>query len=257
MLAPERHEAILRILRERGRVHSTELSQELGVSEDTVRRDLARLASEGQLVRTHGGAVPRSTTKLEFQARSQEKLTEKAHLGRAAAPLIRGGQVVYFDAGSTVLAAARALPPDLAFTAVTHSIPAALALADFPRVDVILVGGRLLGRSLATVGVEAADACRRIHADLCLVGVAALDPESGITEPSYDESLVKRALIESASKVVVIATAAKLGSASPFLVAPASALDVLITEASAPKALLEAFRAQGIEVIAGDAASAG
>ncbi len=255
MLALQRHEAILALLRERGRVHSAELSQHLGVSEDTVRRDLAALADEGHLVRTHGGAVPRSTTKLEFHARSRERPVEKAALARHAATLIQPDHVVFFDAGSTILAVARAVPADVAFTAVTHSLPTAIALSDLPSVEVILLGGRILKRGLATVGVESVETCKRIHADLALIGIAALDPEGGITDPSYEESLVKRAVIENASKVVVVSTADKLGSACPFQVAPTGSIDVLATEAAVPVATLESYRALGIEVVAVDTAS--
>lgn len=252
MLAPQRQETILALLRERGRVYSAELSQRLGVSEDTVRRDLAALAEEGHLVRTHGGAVPRSTTKLEFHARSREHPAEKAALARHAAALVQPNQVVFFDAGSTILAVARAIPANVAFTAVTHSLPAAIALSDLPSVEVILLGGRILKRSLATVGVESVETCRRVHADLSFIGIAALDPEGGITDPSYEESLVKRAVIENASKVVVVSTADKLGSACPFLVASTASIDLLVTESAVPAATLETYRVQGLEVVAID-----
>ncbi len=255
MLAPQRHQTILRLLRERGRVYSTELSEILGVSEDTIRRDLGALAGEGELMRTHGGAVPRSATKLEFNARSREHLPEKERLARRAATLVQPNQVVFFDAGSTVLAIASALPSDLPFTAVTHSLPAAVALADLPHVEVIVLGGRLLKRGLATVGAESVEHCRRIHPDVCFMGLAALDIESGMTDPSYEESLVKRTIIENASKVVVISTADKIGSACPFTVVPTTAIDVLITEASLPTAMQDGFAHLGLEVIAVDTTS--
>lgn len=249
MLAPERHDRILRLLNECGRVVSAELSRVLAVSEDTVRRDLALLAGEGLLVRTHGGAVPRSTTKLEFHARSEERKLEKAAVAARAAEFIHEGQVVYFDAGSTVLAVAQSIPTDLKFTAVTHSVVAAVALAELPGAEVLLLGGRVMKRGLATVGAETVEACRRVHADVCFLGVCALDVESGITDPDYDESQVKRAIIETASKTVAVATADKLGNASPFLVAPVSAIDVIVTEAAVPASVLEGLRGAGLEVL--------
>lgn len=249
MLAPERHETILTLLREKGRVYSAELGRQLAVSEDTIRRDLAALADEGLLMRTHGGAVLRSTTKLEFHARSQERKVEKARLARRAASFVHPGQVVLFDAGSTVLAVVQALPRDLQFTAVTHSVAAAAALADLPGADVILLGGRLMKRGLNTVGAEAIDACRRVRADLCFLGVATMDSDGGITDPDYDEGLMKRTLLEVAAKTIVVATADKLGSACPFAVAPAAAVDVLVTEDSAPAAVLDGLRAAGVEVV--------
>ena len=249
MLAPERHEAILTHLRTQGRVYSAELGKLLGVSEDTIRRDLAALAGEGLLVRTHGGAVPRSTTKLEFHARSQECRAEKARLAQRAAALVQPGQVVLFDAGSTLLAVAQALPRELKFTAVTHSVVAAVALADLPEADVIVLGGRIAKRRLETNSPDTVDACRRLHADLCFLGVAALASEGGITDPDYDGALMKRTLLESAARTVVVATAAKLGSACPFTVAPVSAIDVLVTEASAPAAVVEGLRRAGVEVL--------
>lgn len=249
MLAPQRHDAILALLQQKGRVYSVELSRALEVSEDTVRRDLAVLANEGLLVRTHGGAVPRSTIKLEFHARSQDHKTEKAMLAQRAAELVQAGQVVFFDAGSTVLAVAQHLPRDLPFTAVTHNVAAAVSLADLAGAEVILLGGRMLKRGLATFGAETVEACRRVHTDLCFLGVAAMDVETGITDPNFDESLVKRAILDNASKSVVVATADKLGNACPFLVAPATAVDVLVTEAAAPAAVVQALRAAGVEVV--------
>lgn len=249
MLAPERHDAILAQLRANGRVYSAELGKRLGVSEDTIRRDLAAMAGDGLLVRTHGGAVPRSTTKLEFHARSQEHKNEKTRIARRAAEYVQAGQVVFFDAGSTVLAVAQNLPRDLRFTAVTHNVAAAVALADLTEAEVILLGGRMTKRGLATVGAETVEACRRVHADLCFLGVAALDAEGGITDPNYDESLVKRALLDTAAKTVVVATADKLGNASPFVVAEAAAIDVLLTEAGAPAAVLDGLRSAGVEVV--------
>lgn len=248
MLQEERLEEIRKKLHEDGRVLSAEVARWLEVSEDTVRRDLAELASRGQLRRVHGGAVPVSTTDPDIRVRSQEHTVEKQWIGAAAARMIRSGQLIFMDAGSTLLELARHLPRDYRGTVVTHSTATAGALAEFPNVEVLLIGGRLLKASLTAVGAEAVAGYQRIRADLCFLGISAIHAEVGLTNLDYEESLVKRAMVGNASRTVLLATADKIGVAANYEVCPASAIDHLITDQDAPAKALDALRALGLSV---------
>jgi DeoR/GlpR family transcriptional regulator of sugar metabolism len=248
MLTTDRHQQIIDVLRAKGSARCGELSRLLGVSEDTVRRDLQALSEAGFLVKVHGGAVPRSTTKIEYAERSLERRQEKRLVAARAVAELKPRQVVFFDAGTTVLEAARALPRGLALTAITHSPVTAATLAELPEVEVILIGGRMRRAGLLAVGPETVDGYRRVRADICLLGICAVHVESGITDPSYDETLVKQAMIAAASELVVLGTGDKLGNASSFTVASSDSIDKLITDASAPASVLTEFSQRGIQV---------
>jgi DeoR/GlpR family transcriptional regulator of sugar metabolism len=144
---------------------------------------------------------------------------------------------------------ARQLPPDLRATIVTNSPPIAVALADHPLVEVHVVGGRLNKDALAAVGVAAVEALHGIHADICILGVAGLHPEAGITVLDLEESYVKRAMMAGAGDVVAVAAADKLGTAVPYSVGPLAALTHLVTERAVPEATLAPYRALGLTVV--------
>lgn len=248
MLTEERHRRILDHLRVQGRVLSSDLARELEVSPDTIRRDLRELDEAGLLRRVHGGALPRRGDTDPLPVRARRAPEAKAKVARRAAATVSDGQVVMFDGGTTTLEVARALPERLHATVVTNSLPIALELADRPRIEVLVVGGRLRDRSLVTVGAVAAEALGAIRADLLFLGVCGLHPEIGITVEDAEEREGKRAMIAGAADVVALADHEKLGTALPFVVAPLSAVTTLVTDAAA-EASLAPYRALGIEVI--------
>ncbi len=245
----ERKRHILDRLRAEGRLVAAELAEAFGTSEDTVRRDLRDLAAAGLIRRFHGGALPASPGVGSFASRSQRSPEAKAALAAKAAALLREGQTVLFDGGSTTLAVARALPAGLAITAVTPSPAIALALADHPRAEIILIGGRLDKASQATCGAAAYEAVRALHADLCLLGVCGLDAEVGVTASDYEEARLKRAMVENSDAVVAVVTADKLGTAAPHVVGPITLLNKLLTERSASDLVCAAIAGHGIAVV--------
>ena len=251
MLSAERKQAILERAGQEGRVVASELSREFGVSEDTIRRDLRELAADGLLHRVHGGALPlpRPPVSLSYASRAAQAPEAKAAIARAAARLVRPGQLVAIDGGTTPLEVAQHLPVELRLTVVTHSLPVLSALALRPNIEVIAVGGTVLGEALVTVGSVAVDAYRSMRPDVCFFGVAGIDVEAGVTALNLEEALVKRAMIERAAQVVAVAAADKLGTAGAFTVAPVSRVTHLVTDHSAPAEVLERFRAAGLEVI--------
>src|ERR671930_614415 len=164
------------------------------------------------------------------------------------AKLVRSGQVIFLDAGTTALEVARALPPELEATIVTNSPPAASALADHPSAEVILLGGQLRKDAIAAAGAATVEAIERIQADVCILGVCSLHPEIGISVLDLEESYVKRAMIDHAAEVVAVTASDKLGSAGPYVVGPLDQLTHLVTDSTVSDELLEPFRALGIEV---------
>ncbi len=248
MLAAERRQFVLSILGRDGKVSSGELSRQLGVSEDTVRRDLRELAEAGLLQRVHGGALPLTPVSPSYEVRQGIEPEVKAVLGRAAAGLVRPGMVVIIDAGTTALAVAEHLAPDLRATVITNSPPVAAALATRSAVEVVLLGGRLLKPAVATVGSTVTDVLRRVRADLCFLGVCALHT-TGIGALDWEEAQVKQAMIANSAEVVALVPADRLGTTAPYLVAPVRELTHLVTEAPVPAERLVVYEAEGVEII--------
>jgi DeoR/GlpR family transcriptional regulator of sugar metabolism len=236
VLTEGRKRAILDRLERDGQVSSAVLARDIGVSEDTIRRDLRDLAEQGRLQRVHGGALPASPAVADFAGRMELNPDAKAVIGRAAAAMVRPGQVVLIDGGTTAAQVARHLPRDLAATVVTHSPSTALELVDHPRVEVLLLGGRLFKHSVVAVGAETAESLRQINADLCFLGVTGVHSEAGLTTANAEEAAIKRLLIERAAETWVLASSEKLGAASPFVIASLAEVAGLIVERDAPDA---------------------
>jgi DeoR/GlpR family transcriptional regulator of sugar metabolism len=246
MLTQERKAHLLDRLHRDGRVIAKDVSRALGLSEDTIRRDLRELASEGLLQRVHGGALPASPAMADFARRQDVAVEGKAAVGKAAARMVRSGQVVFLDGGTTAVQLARHLPRELEATIVTHSPSIAVELVEHPRIMVELIGGRLFKHSIVTVGAAAIEAIGRVRADLYFMGVTGVHPEVGLTTGDAEEAAVKRALSRQAAETVVLASREKLGAASPYLVVPLAEVDVLVVEADPPDSVTSACRQLGV-----------
>ncbi len=229
MLKEERQQNILNILRQNGKVVATELSHELGVSEDTIRRDLDELAQKGSLQRVHGGGLPHSPASTDYRMRMEQNTAVKSAIAAAAVKHLTPGQVIFLDGGTTNLQAARLIPAEFVGTLVTNSPAIAAALCCLPQAEVICVGGRLDKTDQVVTGAVAEGFVRSLQLDVLLLGVCSLHPQAGITVPNLEEASLKRALIERANRVIALASADKLGTAAAFQVAPLDSLDVLIT----------------------------
>ncbi|TPG78252.1 DeoR/GlpR family DNA-binding transcription regulator [Pseudomonas arsenicoxydans] len=249
-----RRQKILLILERDGKVMASELSQHFAVSEDTIRRDLSELASAGLVQRVHGGALPRpKDTGKDFFTRVGETDEVKTRLAQLAARRVQDGQIVLFDSGSTTLQIARSLPADIAITAITASPMIAIALADYKGIKVILAGGQLNPATMSASGQETLRLIEGIKADLLFTGVCAIHPDVGISSLHFDEVPVKQAMLDSASHVVAVTMADKLGAVEPFVVAPCNRIHTLITEQHMAPGNVEDYQRWGIEVIQVDA----
>jgi DeoR/GlpR family transcriptional regulator of sugar metabolism len=249
VLTDERRSLILDRLRTQGRVLAADLTAELDVSADTIRRDLRELDDAGLLRRVHGGALPRHGDASPFASRERRAPEAKASIARRAAETVREDQVVVLDGGTTTLELARALPDDLRASVITTSPPIALALAAHPGLEVTVVGGTLRPDALVTVGATAVEALRMIRADVVFLGVCGLHPEIGVTTEDLEERHVKAAMIAGAAEVVALADHDKLGTAMPVVVAPITAVTHLVTDADVDDGALAPYLALGIEVL--------
>ncbi|MEV6625359.1 DeoR/GlpR family DNA-binding transcription regulator [Amycolatopsis sp. NPDC051106] len=231
MLVGERRDLLLARLAADGKVLAKDVAAELGVSEDSIRRDLRDLAAAGLCQRVYGGALPVSPAVADYASRTAIAVEGKDRVAAIAAGLVRPGSTVILDGGTTTLAVARALPKDLEATVVTHSPTVAVALLDHPGIEVFLLGGRLFRHSAVTCGAAAAEAAQAISADVFLLGVTGVHPDAGLTTGDAEEAAMKRALARRAADTYVLASAEKLGAASRFTVLPFADIAGVITDA--------------------------
>jgi DeoR/GlpR family transcriptional regulator of sugar metabolism len=248
MLAVERRDLLLARLQAGGTLVAKQLAAELGLSEDSIRRDLRELAAAGLCQKVYGGAVPVSPAVADYAARAAVEPASKRAVAARAATLIRPGSVAILDGGTTTLAVAGALPAELECTVITHSPTVAVALLGHPRVEVILLGGRLFTHSAVTCGAAAVEAAMAVTADLFLLGVTGVHPVHGLTTGDLDEAAMKRALAGRAAETYVLASADKLGAASRYPVLPLAEVAAVVTD-GAPNATCRELASGGITIL--------
>jgi DeoR/GlpR family transcriptional regulator of sugar metabolism len=249
VLTTERKTHILNLLKLDGRVVAKEMSAALGISEDTIRRDLRELAAEGMLQRVHGGALPASRAVASLKARKSVSPDDKAAIAVKAAGMIKHGQTVFLDGGTTAIAVARALPHDLKATVVTHSPDIASALVDNPWVDIELIGGRIYKHSNVAVGAVALEGINRMRCDIYFMGVTGIHAEHGLTTGDREEAAIKRAISRRAAETIVLASREKIGAVSAYDVASLAEIDGMIVERKCPVGELEPLAERGLSII--------
>jgi DeoR/GlpR family transcriptional regulator of sugar metabolism len=249
MLAAERRDHLLGLLAREGKIVAKDVAADLGISEDSVRRDLRDLAAEGLCQRVYGGALPVSPAVADYAARKTVTPDGKREVAAVAAALVRPGSALILDGGTTALAVARALPPTLVCTVITHSPTIAAALLEHPQVEVFLLGGRLFKHSAVACGAAAVEAAQNVSADLCLLGVTGVHPEAGLTTGDAEEAAMKRALAARAADTYILASSEKIGTASRFRVLPLEEISGLITDADPHQAVVEQLTARGVEIL--------
>ncbi|MFJ8883670.1 DeoR/GlpR family DNA-binding transcription regulator [Streptomyces sp. NPDC102402] len=250
MLAAERRDHLLGLLAREGKIVAKDVAADLRISEDSVRRDLRDLASEGLCQRVYGGALPASPAVVNYQARQTVAPDGKRKVARAAAGLVRPGGALILDGGTTALAVVHALPQDLACTVITHSPTIATALLDHPQAEVFLLGGRIFKHSAVACGAAAVEAAQNVSADLCLLGVTGVHPDAGLTTGDAEEAAMKRALAARAADTYVLASSEKIGTASRFRVLPWEEISGLITDAGPGDPVIEQLTGRGVEILA-------
>ncbi|WP_339803788.1 DeoR/GlpR family DNA-binding transcription regulator [Paenibacillus sp. FSL R5-0744] len=249
MLKADRQAYILKKVETEGRVVVQELTQELNVTEDTIRKDLQSLSKLGLLKRIHGGAHSLINDMKDFNSRVEFNSQTKADLAKRACTLIENAKVIFIDGGSTNLKVAENIPEYFDGRIITNSPSIALSLCRLSKASVTLLGGDLDKKNQVLFGAATLRAIQQIHLDLTILGVSTLDSKVGITVPSYEESIIKNQLFEQSSMVIAIATKEKLEKISTFFVAKVSALDYLITEGTVDNKIVDTYNKLGVNVI--------
>lgn len=247
-----RHQAITDILQSEGNVHVAEMAERLGVSAVTVRADLDFLESQQMLRRTRGGAVPMRPRRFEMplELTSQTNADAKKRIGRAGAEMVRSGDTVIIDVGSTTTELAKALARDLTdVVVVTNALNIALALETHPGITVVVTGGTLRPLQHSLVAPFASLLLREVNADIAFIGCNGVDPEKGFTNTNLDEAEVKHSMIAAARRVIFLTDHSKLMNVATARVAPLDRADVLVTDDGASPDAVRRLRKAGIEVV--------
>lgn len=241
LLPDERQRLILEKLHANGRVLAADLALEFNTSEHTIRRHLRDLADAGHCKRVYGGALLLSPAGQSASTRMREAVDRKTRLAVAAASIVRPGQIVLLDAGSTNAAIAQALPDDANLTVLTNSPQACLHLLDRTGFEIVLIGGHVGAQGGGSLGATALLQIQQVKADLCFLGACAVDVTEGIAGFDAEDAELKRAMVRSSGQIAVAVTSEKLMTAAPFFVAPASAVEHLIVEPDVPAERLSAL----------------
>ncbi|MBZ5700403.1 MAG: DeoR/GlpR family DNA-binding transcription regulator [Acidobacteriia bacterium] len=250
MLNEERRRAILDILNREGRLLVSELARKFKTSQVTIRKDLDVLHGQGLVHRSHGGALPAREGALEDPTlREKEKLhrKEKLRIAEAATAMVKEGQVVILDSGTTTTAIARALRNFRKLTIVTNAVNIAAELAG-TEVEVILTGGTLRKNSFSLVGPMAEETLRHLNADILFLGVDGIDVHYGLSTPNLLEAKVNRMMVEGAKRTVAVCDSSKFGRRSLSHIVPLSAIHGVITDRGIPKTDLKALKKARIEM---------
>ncbi|MGK6352880.1 DeoR/GlpR family DNA-binding transcription regulator [Parapedobacter sp. DT-150] len=249
MRKDKRHAIILREVDLHNKVLSVDLSEQLNVSDDTIRRDIKELASEGKLIRIHGGAVGKSFV-TPFNADNVVYAADaKARIAHKALSLIKNSMVILTEGGTTMLELAKVIPANLKATFITISPQVAITLAQHESLDVISIGGKLLKNANLHVGASVVNQLAGLKADLCILGANAFSSEEGLTDLDWEVVQVKKALIRSAKKVAVISISEKLNTVKWLNICSASQVSYLITELDPTDPLLSHYTQKNITVL--------
>ena len=229
MLKEERQTYILHQINLHNKVLSSSLSEQLQVSEDTIRRDLADLAQDNKIIKVHGGALSNSFH-TGVSSTDVYAIEKKRIIAQKAVTLIKDGMFIFTSGGTTIVELAKILPPELQATFITVSIAAAFEFANHPNIEVIMIGDKLSKNAKITVGAEAILKIQQIKADICFLGINALDIAHGLTDNDWDVVQIKRAMIKSAKKVVALSISEKIDTHEQLIICPAEDIQILVTE---------------------------
>ena len=250
MLNEERRRAILELVNQDGRVLVKELAEKFGTSQITIRKDLELLNSNGQVHRTHGGALTvESGALVDPTLREKEKLhrKEKLRIAEAAARMVQEGESVLLDSGTTTTAVARALRDFRHLTVITNAVNIAAVLSG-TQVEVILTGGIVRKNSFSLVGPLAEETLRQLSADILFLGVDGFDTRVGLSTPNLLEAKVNKVMVEVARKTVAVCDSSKFGRRAMSTIVPVTAVHHVVTDKHIGKGDLSNLKETGVAV---------
>jgi DeoR/GlpR family transcriptional regulator of sugar metabolism len=250
MLPADRLQVIADLVRQRGSVRGRDLVEALGVTDETIRRDLARLAEQGLVRRAHGGAVAlRMSDETDTAFRLREHANEKIAIAGRAAELVLDGSSIVLDSGTTTLCLARALRSKRDLVVVTTAVTNAVELVGNPRTTVIMIGGVIRPTTFGASGQLAAATLSGLHVDQAFLAIHSVSVKGGLTYPLFEEVDAKRAMIEAAAEVILLADHSKFGRQALVRVAPITAVHRIVTTPGVDPEEIAAIRELGIDVI--------
>lgn len=247
----QRRATILKALTEHGSVQVNELVKQLGVSAVTIRSDLSKLESQGLAIRSHGGAMPARTPPTEHTVPQKDAINhdQKERIGALAASMVKPGDNVIIDSGTTTISLARHLRDAQNVTVMTNGLNIAWELADAPGVDLILTGGLLRKQSLSIQGLQA-EACLQAYSfDKLFLGVDGFDLQFGVTTHHEAEASLNHKMVERARKIIVLADASKFGCVSLHRIVQLDRVHTVITDAGISREYREGLINAGIELL--------
>ncbi|MCX6237980.1 MAG: DeoR/GlpR family DNA-binding transcription regulator [Bacteroidia bacterium] len=232
MLPHQRREKILEMIKEDGHAKVLQLSKIFKVTEVTIRQDLEKLEKDDFVVREHGGAYLKNVgiQVKNISLQNQENLTEKAAIAQKAVEFINNGDTIILDSGSTTTEIAKLITGFKNLTVITNSLNIALILGADPEINLVVTGGEFKAPTLSLTGQKAADFFDNLHVDKLFLATAGITLKSGLTYPSISDICVKRAMIESANVVYLVADATKIGKSSFASLGALSLIEYLITD---------------------------
>lgn len=251
LLGRKRQKFILDLIERNRGVMTTDLAVQLGVSLSTIRRDLGWMGKKGLIVKTHGGAIPLSlgmTDEHPYQLKSTLQDREKASIGRAAAALIKDGDTVIFDSGSTTFQIAHEVR-ERRFSAIAMDLPIAMELANNPLVDLVVLGGKVRTGIYAIVGTFAEEILQKFNVNKFFLGADAIHMERGVTNATLAETPLKQTAMKIAQEVILVADSSKFGKISLIHVCRLRDIRKIITDRNLPTETRRRLEEMDIEVI--------
>lgn len=251
MYPEQRQRQIAALAREHGRVEVSHLAELLDVTTETIRRDLTRLERLGELRRVHGGAIPLDRLGFEpgIDTRAATMTAEKERIAKAAVQEVPEAGTILLDAGTTTLQLATALPTDRELTVVTNALDIARLLSARDNITLLMVGGRIRGRTLAAVDAWAAAMLRELYVDVAFMAANGISVERGLTTPDSTEAEAKRLMIAAARRTVLLADHTKVGNDTLVRFADLDRVDTLITDTGLDAGLLDELEQAGLRVV--------
>lgn len=254
MMPGERRNRILELLMVNRAISVKELCDTLEASEATIRRDLTSLEEDGKLERTHGGA----TLNIDIYLDNEENYIKKSSLHSAqkeaiaakAFEFIRENDSIILDSGTTTLELARLIGrSEMKVTVITNSTTCSTLLANNPNVELIILGGRVRLKTLATVGGIATEAIKRLHVNKAFIAVNGINPENGLMTPDLEEADIKREMMNCSIERIVLADYSKFERRAMCKIAPVTMVDLIITDSNVEKIVVEQFEKLDVKVI--------
>lgn len=247
MLKKERQEFILHQLNLHNKILCADLSNKMGVSDDTIRRDLQELAQEDKLIKVHGGALSKSFH-TAFDRKMVYNLEDKHIIAQKTAALVQSGMYILTSGGTSILEFAKSLDTNLNATFFTCSLNAAIEFAHHPSIEVVMIGDKVSKDSMLTTGASAVQTIESVQADLCILGINSLDTQFGLSENDWEVVQIKKAMIKASKKTICIGISEKLNSQQKIKVANLDEIDILITELDPNDPTLLPFKHKGLTI---------